>query len=116
MVIKFLLCGGAESGEIQENSVQDSPTPDLSIQQSAKYRVPSGFIDEMLDSLVISDRMSEGCQSLLKSVDLSDLPSTKYRVPSGFIDEILDSHVISDRALERCQPSITSVDRLIDDL
>ena len=102
MVIKFLLCGGADSGEIQENSVQDSPTPDLSILQSAKYRVPSGFIDEMLDSLVISDRMSEGCQSLLKSVDFSDLPSTKYRVPSGFIDEMLDGLVISDGALERC--------------
>ena len=102
MVIKFLLCGGADSGEIQENSVQDSFTPDLYIQQSAKYRVPSGFIDEMLDSLIISDRMSEGCQSLLKSVDLSDLPSTKYRVPSGFIDEMLDGLVISDGALERC--------------
>ena len=116
MVIKFLLCGGAGSGEIQENSVQDSPTPDLSIQQSAKYRVPSGFIDEMLDSLVISDRMSEGCQSLLKSVDLSDLPSTKYRVPSGFIDEMLDGLVISDGALERCRSSMTSVYKLVQDL
>ena len=68
----------ADSGEISENSVQDSPTLDLSIQQIAKYRVPLGFIDEMLDSHVISDRMSEGCQSSVKSVNLSDLHSTKY--------------------------------------
>ena len=60
--------------------------------------------------------MSEGCQSLLKSVDLSDLPSTKYRVPSGFIDEMLDGLVISDGALERCRSSMTSVDKLVQDL
>ena len=83
---------------------------------NTKYRVPSGFVDQMLDGLVISDRTA-GCQSSLGSApDLSDLPSTKYRVPSGFIDEMLDSLVISDGALERCQPSVTSVDKLLDSL
>ena len=96
----------ADSGEICENSVQDSPSPDMSIQQSVKYRVPSGSIIGMLDNLVISDRMSEGYQYSVKSVYLSDLRSTKYRVPSGFNDNMSDSLAFSDRVLERCQSSM----------
>ena len=106
----------ASSGEIHKESVQNSFAPDSSELPSTKYRVPSGFVDEMLDGLVISDRTT-GYQSSLRSApDLSDLPSTKYRVPSGFVDKILDSLVISDGALERCQPSVTSVDKLLDSL
>ena len=70
----------------------------------------------MLNSLVINDRMLEGCKSLVKSVNLSDLPSPSYRLPLGFIDEMLDSFVISDGALERCRSSMTSVDKLVQDL
>ena len=96
--------------------MQNSFAPVLSELPNKRYRVPSGFVDEMLDGLVICDR-TKGCQSSLGSApDLSNLPSTKYRVPSGFIDEMLDGLVISEGALERCQPSVTSVDKLLESL
>ena len=106
----------ASRGNIRQKSMQSRSAPESSELPSTRYRVPSDFVDELLDSLVISDR-TKGCQSSLRSApDLSDLPSTKYRVPSGFIDEMLDGLVISDGALERCQPSVTSVDKLLDSL
>ena len=104
------------SDVIHKEGVQDNFVPDLSELPNTKYRVPSGFVDELLDGLVISDRTA-GCRSSLGSAPvLSDLPSTKYRVPSGFIDEMLNGLVISDRTLERCQPSVTSVHKLLNSL
>ena len=78
--------------------------------------MPSDFVDELLDGLVISDRTTEYQSSLRSAPDLSDLPSTKYRVPSSFIDEMLDSLVISNEALEGYQPSMTFVDNLLNSL
>ena len=49
------------SHEIHENCVQNSSTPDLSDLPNTKYRVPMGFVDKMLESLIISDRTSKGC-------------------------------------------------------
>ena len=57
----------------------------------------SEFVDELLDSLIISDRMTEYRSSLRSVPDLSDLPSTKYRVSSSFIDEMLDTGQSSDQ-------------------
>ena len=106
----------ASRGNIRQKSRQSSSAPESSELPSTRYRVPSGFVDELLDSLVISDRTTEYRSSLRSAPDLSDLPSTKYRVPSGFIDEMLDSLVISDEALEGYQPSMTFVDKLLNSL
>ena len=94
--------------------MQSRSSPESSELPSTRYRVPSDFVDELLDSLVISDRMIEYRSSLRSAPDFSDLPNTKYRVPSSFIDEMLDSLVISDEALEGYQPSMTFVDNLLD--
>ena len=68
----------ASSGGIRKKSMHGSFAPDLSELPNTKYRVSSGFFDEMLDGLVISDRTA-GCRSSLGSAPvLSDLPSTKY--------------------------------------
>ena len=106
----------ASKGDIRQKNRQNSSAPDPSELPSTRYRVPSGFVDELLDGLVFSDRTTGYRSSLRSAPDLSDLPNTRYRVPSGFVDEMLDSLVISDGALERCQPSMTFVDKLLDSL
>ena len=55
-----------DSGEIPENRVQESPKLEFPAQL---YKVPSDFIDEMLDNLVISDGALKRCQLSLTSVD-----------------------------------------------
>ena len=48
-----LVVSKVDSGETHKNGVQDSPKPELPTQL---YKMPSDFIDEMLNNLVISDR------------------------------------------------------------
>ena len=103
-------------GNIRQKSRQSRSAPESSELPSTRYRVPSDFVDELLDGLVISDRTTEYQSSLRSAPDLSDLPSTKYRVPSSFIDKMLDSPVISDGALEGYTPSMTFVDNFLDSL
>ena len=50
----------ASSGEIRKKSMQNSFAPDLSELPNTKYRVPCGFVNKILDGLVISDR-TKGC-------------------------------------------------------
>ena len=54
------------SDVIHKEGVQDSFVPDLSELPNTKYQVPSGFVDKLLDGLVISDRTA-GCRSSLGS-------------------------------------------------
>ena len=103
-------------GNIHQESRQSRSAPGSSELPSTRYRVPSDFVDELLDSLVISDRTIEYRSSLRSAPDFSDLPNTKYRVPSSFIDKMLDSLVISDEALDGYQPSMTFVDNLLKSL
>ena len=103
-------------GNIRQKSEQSRSAMESSELPSTRYRVPPAFVDELLDSIVISDRTTEHQSSLRSAPDLSDLPSTMYRVPSSFIDKMLDSLVISDGALEGYQLSLTFVDNLLDSL
>ena len=86
------------------------------IKTSTWYRVSSEFVDELLDSLTISDRTTESQSSLRSIPDLSGLPHTKYRVSPSFIDKMLDNLVISKEALEGYHPSMTFVDNLLNSL
>ena len=106
----------ASKGNIHQESRQSRSAPESKELPSTRYKVPSDFVDELLDGLAISDRTTEYRSSLRSAPDLSDLPSTKYRVPSSFIDEMLDNLVISDGTLEGYQPSMTFVDNFLDSL
>ena len=64
--------------DILPKKKQSSPIPDLSDLPATRYRVTSGFVDELLDSLTTSDRTPRSQSPLSSMPDLSDLPSTRY--------------------------------------
>ena len=72
---------------------------DLSDLPSARYTLPSGYVDDLLNDLTIN--RSQG-DSLLQehqcnsNLDLSDLPSTRYTLPPGFVDKFLDELEVMD--------------------
>ena len=103
-------------GNIHPKKRQSNLVPNFSELLATRYRVTSEFVDELLDSLTISDRTTESQSSLRSTPDLSGLPSTKYRASPSFIDEILENLVISKEALEGYHPSMTFVDNLLDSL
>ena len=82
-------------GNIRPKKKQSSPILDLSDLPATRYRVTSGFVDELLDSLTTSDRTPRSLSSSSSMPDLSDLPSTRYQVSSSFIDELLDDLMVS---------------------
>ena len=59
----------ASRGNICQKSMQSRSAPESSELPSTRYRLPSDFVDELLDSLVVSDRMLERCRSSMESVN-----------------------------------------------
>ena len=57
-----------------DSSLQSRSAPESSELPSTRYRVPSDFVDELLDSLVISDGALE-----------------RYQPSMTFVDNLLDS-------------------------
>ena len=59
----------ASRGNICQKSRQSRSAPESSELPSTRYRVPSDFVDELLDGLVISDGVLERYQPSMKFVD-----------------------------------------------
>ena len=100
-------------GDILPKKKQSNQIPDLSDLPATRYRVTSGFVDELLDSLTTSDRTSRSQSPLSSIPDLSDLPSTRYRVSYSFIDDMLDDLMISKEGYNQ---STNFADSLLDSL
>ena len=66
----------ASKVDIRQKNRQINSAPDPSELPSTRYRVPSGFVDELLDGLVISDRTT-GYRSSLRSAPDCQTQSTE---------------------------------------